>query len=540
MLLTGKGASGGISEGRLVVLEKTARVIEKKEAENQEAELARYMAARGEAMAQLDALAAGTAEKLGEESAMLFEIHRMMLEDMDYHSTVCDLIQKERFCAEYALQQTAEQFAAMLRETGDDYMRERAADVHDVSARVLNCLLGRAEPAQRQFSQPVILAADDFSPSETAQLDRGHVVGLATRQGAANSHTAIFARAMGIPAVIALGEQLRPEMDGKMAVLEGDTGRLYLEPEKTILSDLRRRKAEQDRAKSELERWRGRTTATKSRRAIKLFANIGSVADAKAALAGDAEGIGLFRSEFLFLERDTAPDEDTQLEAYRAVAEMMQGREVIIRTLDIGADKQVPYLGLPGEQNPAMGLRAIRLCLTRPDLFKTQLRAIYRASIYGNVSIMLPMIVSLDEVHRAKEMALAVCAGLESEGIPFRPDVPIGIMIETPASALISDKLAKEVDFFSIGTNDLTQYTLAVDRENQAAAEFCDVHHEAVLRLIELTAKHAHDAGIWVGICGELAADESLTGRFLQAGIDELSVAPSAVLRMRAAIAALD
>ncbi len=537
MELTGKGVSGGIAAGKLVFLEKREAEVEKKAIQDVAAELARFEAARVEAIAQLGRLAKDTAERLGAENAVLFDIHQMMLDDLDYRDAVAGVIEGELLCAEYAVKQAAGQFAAMLAETGDDYMRERAADVYDISGRLVDILSGRAEAGQMKFDGPVVLAAEDFAPSETAQMDREKVVGMATRAGAANSHTAIFARTMGIPAVIGLGGALHPGQTGNHAVLDGGAGKLYIDPDADTEKNLMAARARQEAARQKLEAWRGRPTATQSGQKVELFANIGTPEDAALALAGDAEGVGLFRSEFLFLERDAAPDEETQYRAYREVAEKMDGRRVVIRTLDIGADKQVPYLGLPKEENPALGLRAIRLCLADSGLFKTQLRAIYRASAHGNLCIMLPMITSVNEVRRAKEIARAARDELAGEGLPFHPDVPLGIMVETPASAVIRAVLATEVDFFSIGTHALPLYTLAVDRQNDAAAAYCDPHHEAVLRLIELTAKNARAAGIWVGICGELAAETALTARFVEMGIDELSVAPSAVLRLRALIA---
>jgi phosphotransferase system enzyme I (PtsI) len=418
----------------------------------------------------------------------------------------------------------------------DEYMKARSVDVYDISKRVIEILAGEGQTIAGH-DEPVILAADDFTPSETAQLDRSKVLALVSQQGAANSHTAIFARTMGIPAIIGFGAFLSGDLSGKESILDGDTGVLYLDPEPEIIKKLEAKQEELRREKEKLEQLRGKPTLTKSGKPMKLFANIGSVNDAVAALAGDAEGVGLFRSEFLYLGRDEYPDEESQYDSYRKVLEKMEGRQVVIRTLDIGADKQADYFNLPPEENPALGMRAIRICLTRPDIFKTQLRAIYRASAHGNAAIMFPMISSLDELQRAKELAKTVRQELSAKGIPFNAEVPVGIMIETPASAVISDILAKEADFFSIGTNDLTQYTLAVDRQNDSIASFCDTHHEAILRLIKLACDNAHQAGIWCGICGSLGADPALTKTFVEMGLDELSVEPSRILKLRALIA---
>jgi phosphotransferase system enzyme I (PtsI) len=416
----------------------------------------------------------------------------------------------------------------------DEYMSARAVDVVDIAKRIIGILSG----TQEDFTSgdKAILASDDFTPSETAQFDRSKVLALVSQAGAANSHTAIFARTMGIPAIIALGASLSPGLAGKEAALDGETGVICIEPDAATRAALSEKKDKLRSMKEELERFRGKKTLTRTGREINLYANIGSVADVDAALAGDAEGIGLFRSEFLYLGREDYPDENIQYESYKKVAERMGGKQVIIRTLDIGADKQADYFQLPHEENPAMGMRAIRICLTRPPLFKTQLRAIYRASAHGNVAIMFPMISSVDELKQAKAIASEVRAELEQAKIPFNPAVPVGIMVETPASVIISDLLAQEADFFSIGTNDLTQYTLAVDRQNESISAFCDTHHEAILRMIRMTVENAHKAGIWTGICGSLGADMTLTKTFIEMGIDELSVEPSVILKLRKTI----
>jgi phosphotransferase system enzyme I (PtsI) len=534
--LQGKGASSGIAKGRLSFLKRKNIPVEKRPIDDTGKEIERFNTARKTAADQLDNLSAVMADKIGGENALLFEIHRMMLEDSGYIDPVLEIIKTEKVCAEYAVNTAGSRLAQEFACLDDEYMKARAVDIYDVSKRIVEILSG-GEQSLGYGNDPVILAADDFTPSETAQLDRSKVLALVSRQGAVNSHTAIFARTMGIPAIIGFGAFLSGGLSGKEAALDGEAGILYVDPEPAIVSNLDT-KAEQVRQEREaLEKMRGKPTLAKNGRTIKLYANIGSVGDADAALAGDAEGIGLFRSEFLYLGRDDYPDEETQTMSYRKVLKKMGDRQVIIRTLDIGADKQADYFNLPKEENPALGMRAIRICLTRPDIFKTQLRAIYRASIYGNAAIMFPMICSLDELLRAKKLAKTVREDLAIKGIPFRADIPIGIMIETPASALISDILAREADFFSIGTNDLTQYTLAIDRQNDSISSFCDTHHEAVLRLIRMTCDNAHNTGIWCGICGSLGTDLALTKTFVEMGIDEFSVEPPHVLKLRSLIA---
>ncbi|MDR0586259.1 MAG: phosphoenolpyruvate--protein phosphotransferase [Treponema sp.] len=534
--LQGKGVSAGIAKGRLFFLKRKTLSVEKQPVEDPGKEIERFNAARRTAADQLDALSAAMVDKIGKENALLFEIHRMILEDTDFCDPVIEIINTEKVCAEYAVNTAGSRLAQEFADIDDDYMKARAIDMYDVSKRVIEILLGEEQTAGRN-DEPVILAADDFTPSETAQLDRDKTLALVSCQGAANSHTAIFARTMGIPAIISFGAFLSGDLSGKQAILDGETGALYIDPESKIIRELEEKAERQRREKENLEKMRGKPTLTGNGRPMKLFANIGSVNDADAALAGDAEGVGLFRSEFLYLGRDNYPDEDTQYESYRKVLEKMKERQVVIRTLDIGADKQAGYFHLPEEENPAMGMRAIRICLTRPDLFKTQLRAIYRASAHGNAAIMFPMISSLDELRRAKELAKEAREELAAKNIPFKTDVPVGIMIETPAAAIISDLLAKESDFFSIGTNDLTQYTLAIDRQNDSLSSFCDTHHEAILRLIRLSCENAHKAGIWCGICGSLGADLTLTKTFVDMELDELSVEPSYILKLRALIA---
>lgn len=532
MLLQGKGVSPGIAIGKLVFLPRDTKAVEKRQVEDVKEEVSRFESARALAAAQLGELAVSTAEKLGQQNSLLFEIHQMMLEDLDYTESVTGIITTQHVCAEYAVQQTAQQFAQAFADMDDEYMRERAADVRDVSQRVIQILTGRGAQ-QAQMQQPGILASDDFSPSETAQFSRDRVLGLATMSGAATSHTAIFARTMGIPAVIGLGEALTEELGGKTIVLDGEAGVLLIDPDEATLQAYTQKQQEYNKQKQGLQAYKDKKTISPTGQQVKLFANIGSPADMDAVLKNGAEGVGLFRTEFLYLERSDYPSEEQQFAAYSQVAQKLQDRPLIIRTLDIGADKQAAYFNLPQEENPAMGMRALRICLTRPQVFKTQLRAIYRAAVQGNISIMLPMVTSVEEVRRAKEIAAEAREELAQRGEPFNKDVPMGIMIETPAAAIISDLLAKEVDFFSLGTNDLTQYTLAVDRQNQELEEFCNTHHTAVLRLIEMSAQNAHQNGIWIGICGELAADPALTATFLKMGIDELSMSPSAILPLR-------
>jgi phosphotransferase system enzyme I (PtsI) len=536
--LKGKGVSNGIAMGRLVFFERSSFVVEKQLIIDTAGEIQRFYAAKYTASEQLDELANTMTEKIGKENALLFEIHRMMLDDSDYLDPILKMIETQLVCAEYAVHECGKRLAQDFAEMDDVYMRERAADVDDVSKRIIAVLAGTQQTITAE-DEPVILASNDFSPSETAQFDRTKVLALVAQQGAANSHTAIFARTMGIPAIIGLGVSLAPGLGGKQVALDGEDGVLYVEPDPDILEGLEKKREQILKEQQELEQYRGKPTITKSGQRIKLFANIGSVTDVEAALSSDAEGIGLFRSEFLYLGREDYPSEDIQYESYRKVVEEMQGKQVIIRTLDIGADKQVDYFHLPTEENPALGMRAIRICLTRPQLFVTQLRAIYRASAYGNTAIMFPMISDLVELRRAKRIAGQVRDELTAEKIPFNPETPIGIMIETPASAVISDLLAQEADFFSIGTNDLTQYTLAVDRQNESIREFCDIHHEAIVRLIRMTVENAHKAGIWVGICGMLGADPELTQTFVAMGLDELSVEPSYILSLRRRIAAI-
>lgn len=537
--LQGISGSAGLAIGKLQFFVRASADTQRREIADAPAEIKRFEQARAQAIAQLAMLYTKAKKELGEENSLLFQIHQMMLEDLDYCDSIRNMIQEEKVNAEYAVHMTAKNFAEMFANMDDDYMKGRAADVRDVSNRVLQVLTGR-EADVVTAQEPIVIAADDLAPSETAQLDKSKVLAFVTSGGSASSHTAIFARTMGIPAVIGLREQLKAEYEGRMAIVNGTAGELTIDPDEESVRNLREKQRKEEARKKLLELFRGRPTETKDGRKLLLYANIGSPRDVDAVLHNDAEGIGLYRSEFLYLESNDYPTEEVQFEAYKAVVERMGGKRVVIRTLDIGADKQADYFQLPKEENPALGMRAVRICLTRPQVFKTQLRAIYRASAFGKAAIMIPMIASVSEVGKVKEIIAEVQAGLRDEGRPFDPDMEVGIMIETPAAALISDKLAPLVDFFSVGTNDLTQYTLAVDRQNSALAPFCDTHHEAVLKLIGMAAENAHRAGIWIGICGELGADPTLTETFLRMGIDELSVSPSAVLGLRAKISEID
>jgi phosphotransferase system enzyme I (PtsI) len=468
---------------------------------------------------------------VGEQGAAVFEVHQMMLEDEDYLESIKNIIKTESVNAEYAVSITGDNFSRMFDEMDDPYMRERAADVRDVSGRLINCLRGEASVGI-DSPTPVIVAANDLSPSETIQLDKSKILAFVTGAGSTNSHTAILARTMGIPAIVG-AHGLNEEMGGLFAVVDGFSGQLFIQPDETKLAELTQKKQADDRHKELLQQYKGKPNITKDGKEVLVYANIGAVSELGLVQMNDAGGVGLFRSEFLYLQRDNYPDEESLFQAYRTVAQTLAGKSAIIRTMDIGADKRIDYFDLDEEENPALGLRGIRICLTRPELFKTQLRSIYRASAFGKIGIMFPMIASLWEVREVKRIALEVRNELEELGIAFSKDVELGVMIETPAAALISDILAPEVDFFSIGTNDLTQYTLAVDRQNPRLDKFCDTHHEAVLRLIRMVAENAHKYNAWVGICGELAADLSLTKEFLQMGIDELSVSPSSVLELR-------
>ncbi len=528
----GKSVFGGIAIGTLSLYRKRENFIKRRHAEDMQAEVQRFEAARQEAIRQLAGLYEKAKQEVGESGAAIFDIHQMMLEDPDYVESVTNIIRTQEVNAEYAVGTTADNFAHMFAAMDDAYMQGRAADVKDISDRVVGILSG-AGGAGAQVGGPSIIAAEDLAPSETVQLDKSQVLGFVTQQGSANSHTAILARTMNIPAVIHAEGITNPAFDGKLCVLDGFEGKVYVDPDEATLTRSRARQAEEMERQRLLETLKGKDSVTRDGQSILLYANIGSVADTGAALHYDADGIGLMRSEFLYLGQDGYPSEEEQFQAYRQVAQNMAGKRVIIRTLDIGADKQADYFRLPQEENPALGCRAIRLCLTRPELFQTQLRALYRASAYGNIAIMFPMITSVGEIRKIKDICRQVRGQLAAQDIPFREDVELGIMIETPAAVMVSDKLAQEVDFFSVGTNDLTQYTLAIDRQNEALDPFYDPHHPAVLRQIRMAADNAHKAGIWIGVCGELGADLDMTELFLAMGIDELSVSPACVLRLR-------
>lgn len=529
MKLEGKSVFSGIAIGKCKIFGKKDQVVKRSKVTDTDLEIKRFIQAKEQAKSQLEALYEKALKEVGEANAAIFEVHQMMLDDLDYVESITNMISSQGINAEYAVATTGDNFAEMFAAMDDDYMRERAADVKDISNRVIHILQGGSEQAGLG-DQPVIILADDLAPSETVQLDKSKVLSFVTRHGSTNSHTAILARTMNIPALI--GVDYPEDAEGHMAVVDGRNGVFLLDPtekELTKYEALRQEEVEKARLLQELK---GKENVTKTGRKIALYANIGGVGDVASVLANDAGGIGLFRSEFLYLETEDYPSEEQQFKAYRTVAENMAGKKVIIRTLDIGADKQIDYFGLEHEENPAMGYRAIRICLDRKEIFKTQLRAIYRASYYGNISIMFPMIISVDEVKAAKEMCATVQEELKSEGIPYGK-VELGIMIETPAAVMISDLLAKEVDFFSVGTNDLTQYTLAIDRQNPKLDNIYDAHHPAILRMLQMIIDNGHKEGCWVGICGELGADVTLTDTFIKMGIDELSVSPSMILKVR-------
>lgn len=530
----GKSVLKGIAIGKIYLYEKQEYVLEQKQVADAEAEVARFEAAKETAIGQLDDLYEKALAEAGEEQAMIFDVHKMMLDDGDYLDAITGLIRSEKVNAEYAVHTTGEQFAAVFASMDDDYMKARSADVKDISGRVIRILAGIGDGSIAS-EEPVILLADDLTPSETVSLDKSKILAFVTRNGSANSHTAILARSMNIPALVQTDVELLKEYHGMDAVVDGLDGKLYLDPEEAVLAELVQKKEACGRERAELEKLIGLDNVTRDGRKINVYANIGSLEDVDKVLLNDAGGIGLFRSEFLYLGREDYPSEEEQFEIYKEVLSRMEGKKVIIRTLDIGADKQVDYFKLPKEENPAMGYRAIRICLDRIDVFKTQLRAIYRASVYGTAAIMFPMIISVKEILRIKEIVEEVKAELTAAGIEIAP-VELGIMVETPAAVMISEELAKEVSFFSIGTNDLTQYTLAIDRQNQSLDTIYDSHHPAVLRMIRMTIENGHKGGAWVGICGELGADTTLTKTFVDMGIDELSVSPTYVLGLRKAI----
>lgn len=530
--LEGKSVFGGVAIGKIQFYKRNEITIKRTRVEDVEAEVERFQDAKAKTLELLKGLYEKALEDVGEANAMIFEAHQLMLEDPDYVESIENIIRTQDVNAEYAIGATADNFAAIFEAMDDAYMQGRAADVRDVSERLLQALSSQNETVM-VMDEPVIIAADDLVPSETVQLDKEKVLSFVTMYGSANSHTAILARTMNIPAVIGLGEALKEEYDGKVAIVDGVDGKVYIDPDEETMASMQKKQKKDQEQKELLNQLKGKENVTKSGQKVNVYANIGNLADVGAVLKNDAGGIGLFRSEFLYLESDTYPTEEQQFAVYKKVAETMAGKKVIIRTLDIGADKQVDYFKLDKEDNPALGYRAIRICLTRPEIFKTQLRALYRASAYGQISIMFPMIISVAEVKKIKEIIEEVKAELCTEGAAFREDVELGIMIETPAAVMVSRELAKEVDFFSVGTNDLTQYTLAIDRQNQKLEDFYDSHHPAVLAMIRMAAESAHAEGKWIGICGELGADVTLTETFLKMGIDELSVAPGMILKVR-------
>lgn len=526
---TGKSIFKGIAIGKILFYQKGEQPVKRVKVEDTAEQIKRYEDARAKAAEQLQGLYEKALKEVGEANAAVFEVHQMMLEDDDYIDSVVNIIETQQVNAEFAVATTGDNFAKMFAEMEDDYFKARAADVKDISERMVNILSGN-ESGGALGDEPVIVVAEDLAPSETVQMDKEKLLAFVTRLGSANSHTAILARTMNIPALIEV--DIKEEWNGKMAVVDGYTGTFYIDPDEETLKKMQEKKEEDIKARELLQELKGKEDITVDGKHIKLYANIGGVKDVTSVLANDAAGIGLFRSEFLYLEADNYPDEEAQFQAYKTVAENMAGKKVIVRTLDIGADKQVDYFNLAHEENPAMGYRAIRICLDRRDIFRTQLRALLRASAYGNIGIMYPMIISVDEVKEIKKIVESIKAELTEKGIEYG-EVEQGIMIETPAAVMISDLLAEEVDFFSIGTNDLSQYTLAIDRQNSKLDNIYDSHHPAVLRMIQKTIENGHKAGCWVGICGELGADMTLTETFLKMGIDELSVSPTFVLPIR-------
>ena len=539
LTLKGKSVFSGISIGPLALFHRNTISTAVRPIEDVDAEIARFQKAREEAIGQLKDLYVKAVDKVGEEQAAVFEVHQMMLDDDDYIEGIETKICDEKMNAEAAVDQTAQKFAEMFRSMEDAYMQARAADVLDISRRVEQQLCGGPGIDFSNYDH-VIIAADDLAPSETLQLDTDKILGFVTSAGSTNSHTAILARTLGIAAVVSTGTQLHNDVDNMTAIIDGTTGTVYINPDEETMAAMKQKQKEEELRVAALEQVRGVPTGTKDGKKINLYANIGNPGNLPQVLANDAEGIGLFRSEFLYLESSDYPTEDQQFEAYKQAAEALQGKTVVIRTLDIGADKKVDYFQLDPEENPAMGMRAIRICLTRVDLFKTQLRALLRASAYGKIAIMFPMIISVWEVQRCKEILNEVRQELDEKGIAYDKDMEIGIMVETPAAAVMSEELAKEVDFFSIGSNDLTQYTLAIDRQQTQLDAFFDPHHPAVLKLIQMTIENGHKASIWVGICGELGADLTLTETFLRMGVDELSVSPPSVLPLREKVRSLD
>lgn len=538
-ILQGKGVFEGIAVGKLSFFKRKETNIVEIKIESPAEEIKRFEEARILAVEELRVLYEEALKNLGEEHAMIFKMQQVMVLDIEYYDSVKSIINSELINAESAVKKTSDMLASVFEAIEDEYMRERGADIKDISKRLIEVLV-KGSSDKLSLSQPVIIAAEDLAPSETVQLDKSKVLGFITSKGSCNSHTAILARTMNIPAIIGVGDELKEELDGKEIIIDGFSGQIYIEPDlETVICMEEKRQADLEKKKL-LERLKGKETMTADGKRISLYANIGDVSDLEAVFENDAEGIGLFRSEFLYLENEDFPTEQQQFEVYKEVAEKMKNKKVIIRTLDIGADKQASYFNIPDEENPAMGYRAIRICLNEKDIFKTQLRALYRASIFGNISIMFPMIISVEEVIEIKQIIKEVKEELKKENYEFKEDVELGIMIETPASVMISDLLAKEVDFFSVGTNDLTQYTLAIDRQNQKLDKIFNPRHKSILRMLKMVADNAHREGKWVGICGELAADLELTEEFISMGFDELSVSPAYILRLREKIMSVD
>lgn len=530
-IYNGKSVFGGIAIGKISVYQKKEQQVKRVKIDDPEQEMARYEKAKAEGIKQLQGLYDKALREVGEANAAIFEVHQMMMEDDGYNESVENIIRSQGVNAEYAAATTGDNYAQMFSAMDDEYMRERAADVRDISERLLTILNGE-ETGAVDADEPKIIVAEDLAPSETVQLDKDKVLSFVTVKGSLNSHTAILARTMAIPALVNTSVSLESEMDGRLGIVDGADGTFYVDPDEETLAEMKKRQEEDLSRKQLLLTLKGKENVTLDGQKVMLYANIGNIKDLATVIQNDAGGIGLFRSEFIYLEKEDFPTEEEQFQIYRQVAQTMAGKRVIIRTLDIGADKQCDYFHMEHEENPALGCRAIRICLTRPEIFKTQLRALFRASAFGKIAIMYPMITSVQEVRKIKEIVEEVKAELTSQGVEFgNPEQ--GIMIETPAAAIISDDLAKEVDFFSIGTNDLSQYTMAIDRQNPQLDLFFDPHHPAVLRMISLVMENAHKAGIWAGICGELGADQSLTKEFLAMGVDELSVSPGSILPLR-------
>ena len=530
-IYNGKSVFNGIAIGKIRVYKKDVQQVKRTKVTDMEAELSRFASAKEEAVRQLQGLYDKALKEVGEANAAIFEVHQMMLDDVDYNESVENIVRSQEVNVEYAVAATGDNFSQMFAAMDDDYMRERAADVKDISERLLTILSGK-EDHTASAKEPAIIIADDLAPSETVQLDKDMVLSFVTVHGSTNSHTAILARMMEIPALVGTKLPLDDTVDGKTGIVDGGDGKVYVDPDEETLLRMRKKQEEEQHRKELLLTLKGRENVTLDGQKVMLYANIGNIKDLAMVMQNDAGGIGLFRSEFVYLEKEDYPSEEEQFQIYKQAAETMAGKRVIIRTLDIGADKQCGYFDMEQEENPALGVRAIRICLTRPDVFKTQLRALFRASAFGNIAVMYPMITSIGEIRRIKGIVSEVKAELDAQGTPYgEPEQ--GIMIETPAAVLVSDMLAKEVDFFSIGTNDLTQYTLAIDRQNPKLDEFYDAHHPAILRMISMVVENAHKAGIWAGICGELGADETLTREFLAMGVDELSVAPGSILPIR-------